>query len=257
MRTLAVCTITTLLSSPHYHKPTHYTTTTTATLPNRRRKNTVRLGLHKQDDYEAVNPAVRLLGAWLPKSRKDANDPLDDIQWDAHKITNLSITQMRERVDDGLREREWFVSGRSMPELFADDFAFEDPDVKLTGIEQYSRQVRRLFDESSRAEVVAVEVASAESLRVTWRLSGRVNVGLGLELKPYVVVTTLDVNDDGLIDYQKDVFSLPGYDILASALLPFLRPLLAPAAPPVEVLRREHVWLSGSATGDRGAGAPL
>ena len=92
-----VCAVATLLSSPHSH--THRKKTLRADSVDR--QHAVQL-VDAQNDYEAVNPAVRLLGALLPRPN-DAKNPLDDIQWDAHKIRYLSITQMRERVDDGLR----------------------------------------------------------------------------------------------------------------------------------------------------------
>ena len=82
---------------------------------------------------------------------------------------------------------------------------------------------------------------SADSIIVVWRLSGGVSLGpAGLKIKPYVVTTTLrtDLADGGLVVFQQDEFSIPGWDILLSALLPPLRPLLAPEAPPVEELRR-------------------
>ncbi len=46
---------------------------------------------------------------------------------------------MAAALDAGLREREWFVTGNIMPELFSNSFKFQDPDVKLEGVENYSR----------------------------------------------------------------------------------------------------------------------
>jgi hypothetical protein len=201
--------------------------------------------------YEAKNPLISLLGKLLPRSAAPANtaphecNPLDEIDWAAPKLRGLSLTEMSARLEAGLSEREWFVTGRSLPELFSDKFAFSDPDVSLKGIEPYSRQVRRLFDQStSRCEVVSCAPVdgSDDCIRVVWRLSGEVNLGpAGLAIKPYVVSTTLrtDPRDGGLIVFQVDEFTIPGWDILLSALLPFLRPMLAPEAPPVEVLRAE------------------
>jgi hypothetical protein len=87
---------------------------------------------------------------------------------------------------------------------------------------------------------------------VTWRLSGAVNLGPGLKIKPYVVYTDLRVDpEDGLIVFQEDRISIPGKDILISALFPFLvsdkggkgglLSLAPPPAPPVEVLRAEFL----------------
>ena len=46
-------------------------------------------------------------------------------------------------------------------------------------------------------------------------------------------ILSTDKGDKGLIVFQEDRFSLPGYDIILSALFPLLRPLLAPPAPPI------------------------
>ena len=67
------------------------------------------------------------------------------------------------------------------------------------------------------------------------------NLGTGLKIKPYLVYTDLTVSpSDGLIIFQEDRFSIPGYDILLSALFPFLAwiGLLAPPAPSADELRK-------------------
>ena len=188
-------------------------------------------------EYNATNPAVKLLGNFLPNRNENdpQNDPLDSIEWSKPKAS-LTLEQMCDTLEEGLRNREWFVTGRALPELFSDDFAFQDPDVQLRGIEQYSRQVRRLFDQSTaRAEIISCNLDGEERLiRVVWRLSGSVNLLGGVHLKPFVVTTRLSVDATGLINFQEDEFSIPGYDILLSAFFPVLRPWLAPAAPPLD-----------------------
>ena len=60
------------------------------------------------------------------------------------------------------------------------------------------------------------------TITVTWRLSGRVNIGpVGLQIKPYICYTnfTIDITS-GLITKQEDTFDIPGWDIVLSALLP-------------------------------------
>eukprot|EP00633_Aureoumbra_lagunensis_P002998 CAMPEP_0197295126 /NCGR_PEP_ID=MMETSP0890-20130614/34577_1 /TAXON_ID=44058 ORGANISM="Aureoumbra lagunensis, Strain CCMP1510" /NCGR_SAMPLE_ID=MMETSP0890 /ASSEMBLY_ACC=CAM_ASM_000533 /LENGTH=153 /DNA_ID=CAMNT_0042770909 /DNA_START=237 /DNA_END=698 /DNA_ORIENTATION=+ len=146
---------------------------------------------------------------------------------------------MTKLIETGLRQREWFVTGNVIPELFAEDFKFEDPDVKISGIQEYAQGVRRLFDqETSRAEIVSCEQKETDDgakVIVTWRLSGRVNIGpFGLEIKPYIVYTDLHLrSSDGLIDWQVDRFSVPTWDILLSAFAPWLPFLAPPAAPPI------------------------
>ena len=102
--------------------------------------------------------------------------------------------------------------------------------------------MNRLFNQqTSRCELVSCEATAADVVTVVWRLSGNVNLGpAGLAIKPYVVTTTLRVDDDNLVVFQEDAFSLPGWDLLLSSLVPALRPWLAPEAPQVEVLRAER-----------------
>ena len=202
-------------------------------------------------EYEAKNPVVKALGQFLPdfggnKAEAAPSNPLlDEINWAAPKQRGLSTTEMAYALDAGLREREWFVTGRGLPGLFSDSFTFSDPDVKLDGIEPYCRQVSRLFNqETSRAEVVCCAATSENVITVVWRNSGGINIGPGVSIKPYIVTTTLktDPSDGGLICFQEDEFAIPGWDILISALLPQLRslPFLAPEAPPVEVLATQY-----------------
>lgn len=76
---------------------------------------------------------------------------------------------------------------------------------------------------------------SDDSITVTWRLSGSVKIGPGLNIKPYLCITDFQLNDDGLIAFQEDRFDIPSWDILLSSLFPFLiGKITAPPAPPVE-----------------------
>ncbi len=201
----------------------------------------------EKEGYDAKNPLITALGKLLPGGSDGGSsaaevDELDGIDWAAPKRPGLSTAEMAASLDAGLRAREWFVSGRGLPELFSDSFAFSDPDVSLAGFEPYCRQVRRLFDqETARCEVVCCAATAERTITVVWRLSGRVSLGPGVEIKPYVVTSTLTTDGDtGLVASQEDEFSIPGWDILLSALLPPLRPLLAPAAPPVAELARAY-----------------
>jgi len=200
------------------------------------------------------SPITSFLGRFLPSKEEAGVVSLDEATFSGRK--KLSIDDMVSALDQGLREREWFVTGDVIPDLFAEDFTFKDPDVELQGIEAYANGVKRLFDqETSRAEVIecslnqdATRDANEERdvndvvqvIRVEWRLSGNVNIGplQGLRIKPYICISDMHVREaDGLIIYQEDTFDIPGYDILLSAFFPWL-PFLAPEAPPVsEILK--------------------
>lgn len=130
-------------------------------------------------------------------------------------------------LDAELYEKEWFVTGNVNPIYFASNFRFQDPDVKLEGIEAYARGVNKLFDqETSRAEIISTIVNPSlgpNMITCTWRLSGNAKIGPGLQIKPYIVYTDFRVDpESGLIDFQEDRFDLPTWDILLSSLFPFL-----------------------------------
>lgn len=163
-------------------------------------------------------------------------DPLGSINFDAPKVPKMAIEKLAPLVDRELYEKEWFVTGNVNPSYFSPKFEFQDPDVKLSGIEDYARGVFKLFDqETSRAEIISTEVVSSDTMMVTWRLSGKVNIGPGLNIKPYICYSDLKVDDEGLICFQEDRFDVPGWDILLSALFPFLiGKVTAAPAPAVE-----------------------
>lgn len=189
-------------------------------------------------EVEANKAYIGATSTLLPAEGGDS--VLDAISWKAPKERGLSTEKMAARLDAGLREREWFVTGRGLPELFSDNFKFSDPDVSVDGIEPYCRQVRRLFDQSTaRCEVVCCEATAENTITIVWRNSGRVALGPGLELKPYVVTTTLRTDPaDGLIVSQVDAFEVNGPALLLYQV-PALRRFSGPDAPPVEELRKQ------------------
>ena len=137
------------------------------------------------DGPEYLNKFTQLLGRLLPATDAAADTPaaaeasaLDEIEWTAPKRRGLSLDAMCAELDHGLREREWFVTGLALPQLFSDDFYFKDPDVALSGIEPYARGVRRLFDQATaRAEIVRCAPIADDTIEVLWRLSGKVSLG--------------------------------------------------------------------------------
>lgn len=204
---------------------------------------TPRLAHPNEEQYS--NQLTAFLGNFLSRSKQspgaNAVSSLETVNWQAKKRRNLRLEQLVVALEAGLTRSEWFVTGAVDPTLFSEDFSFKDPDVELKGIRPYAEGVNRLFDQScSRAEVIDVVVSDKANrvITVTWRLEGKVRVGPGLRIKPYVVYTDFRVNEEGLIYFQEDRFSVPGYDILLSALFPFVSGLLAPPAPPVDTLRR-------------------
>lgn len=66
---------------------------------------------------------------------KVPSDPLADIDFDAPKAQKMSLEKLASVLDEELYEKEWFVTGRVNPIYFDEGFQFQDPDVKLTGVE--------------------------------------------------------------------------------------------------------------------------
>jgi len=201
---------------------------------------------NNENDKEYRNVPTQLLSNFLPKDKDDGNiangadtsDPLAEIDFNAPKIQKKSLEELAAILDYELYEKEWFVTGIVNPIYFADDFEFQDPDVKIDGIEEYAKGVNKLFDQvSSRADIISTVVNTTipDTITVTWRLSGKVNIGPGLSIKPYIVYTDFVVDPSGLIISQEDRFGLPGWDILLSAFFPFLiGKVTAAPAPEVE-----------------------
>ena len=189
-------------------------------------------------EEEYVNPMTAFLGRFLPTGTS-SQGVVDTIDWTSKKKRpKSSLAKLASDLKASLSLREWFVTGNVDTKFFDPDFSFQDPDVKVRGIEQYARGVAKLFDQRcTRGQIIDCVVNSevADTITVTWRLEGRVNLGGGVPIKAFYVYSDLRVNPaNGLIVFQLDRFSIPGWDILTSSLLPWLRlPGLSPPAPPV------------------------
>lgn len=97
------------------------------------------------DEYR--NPATQFLSKFMQSSpsttttngdttsSSSAQDPLSAIDFNAPKVPKMSLQDLASTLDTELYEKEWFVTGRVNPVYFDDEFQFQDPDVKLTGIE--------------------------------------------------------------------------------------------------------------------------
>jgi hypothetical protein len=215
-------------------------------------KWTGRLATTKDDENEmdvAVtveeyrNIATQFLSNFLTTTNsKDTNNrsSLSDIQfWNQPKLSNrVPIHVLAQALDAELYHLQWFVTGNVNPIYFANNFTFQDPDVKVNGLQEYAQGVQKIFDSNtSRADILSTVVNPDRDhvITCTWRLSGKVNIGpTGLTIKPYIVYTdfTIDSQGTGLIINQEDRFGVPSWDILLSALFPFVIGILtSPPAP--------------------------
>ena len=165
-----------------------------------------------------------------------------DDYWNPPKIPKLPMELLAQALDYELYHTEWFVTGHVNPIYFSStNFTFQDPDVKMNTLRSYATGVQQIFDytNTARAEILSTMVNSNHNdtnhniITCTWRLSGKVNIGPGLYIKPYIVYTDFTIcPDTGLITYQRDRFDIPSWDILLSALFPFvIGRLTSPPAP--------------------------
>lgn len=84
---------------------------------------------------EYKNPITTFLANFMQKEETTEENPLDSIDFGVPKLSKLPIDVLASKLDRELYEKEWFVTGNVNPAYFADDFEFQDPDVKLSGIE--------------------------------------------------------------------------------------------------------------------------
>jgi hypothetical protein len=95
--------------------------------------------------YKYSDGVNQFLGNFLPSS-KAARGELS-VDFDAPKLSGLSLQELAQLVEQGLSKTQWFVTGEVDARLFADNFAFKDESVATTGIKAYATGVRKLFDQ--------------------------------------------------------------------------------------------------------------
>jgi hypothetical protein len=226
--------------SRHYEQQQHHhlssalvvrpTTTTSRVILHAKKKDqqeeeAVLKKTSQQGVEEYRNAVTKVLSNFMQKESMEANadDLLAEIDFKAPKIpATTSLETLAAALDCELIEKQWFVTGNVNPSYFSDEFEFQDPDVQLKGIEEYARGVNKLFDQSiSEAQIISTVVNDSAStpekpmLTVTWRLSGGVNIGFGLKIKPYIVYTDFVIDPKtSLIVFQEDRFDSPPWDIL-------------------------------------------
>ena len=119
------------------------------------------LVLYSNTNEEYTNNIAKFLSSFLPNAKTNNNfnsngNLLDNINWNETKRKKTSISTLSKDLEKELYKREWFVTGikfnyyhhhyyynyhkgNVVPSFFDDQFSFQDPDVKLKGIENYAR----------------------------------------------------------------------------------------------------------------------
>jgi hypothetical protein len=171
-----------------------------------------------------------------------AYDPLFMIDFNMVKSREHrgSLSRLAQRLDDECAATEFLVTGHVNPSLYHPDFYYQDADVALESLEDYARSVHALFDQAvSRAEIVTTTVRTQDTpqtITCLWRCSGKANLLWGVDIKAFHITTHWEIcPTTGLICRQEDEYGLPQWDLLLSAVFPFLNGVVTAApAPPVE-----------------------
>ncbi|KAL7573680.1 hypothetical protein ACA910_007724 [Epithemia clementina (nom. ined.)] len=153
-------------------------------------------------------------------------------------IRRMPLAKLAQLLDEDLSETQWFVTGNVIPQYFCEDFLHGDSRIRLSTLDEYASAIRSMFDqEVSKAEVVRVEVDPDQfnTITCTWRVSGKLNLLWGLNLKPFLVHSEFSIHErNGKIQRQQDRFSVPLWDIALSSIFPFLNGIVtAPEEPPM------------------------
>lgn len=56
------------------------------------------------------------------------------VDFDVPKVRGLALKTLAERVEEGLRDSEWFVTGVVDAAIFSEGFVFKDDSVSTKGI---------------------------------------------------------------------------------------------------------------------------
>ena len=99
--------------------------------------------LHSQQQSEEYrDPVTKFFGAFITKEKVE--NKLSSIDWAKPKRKKISLEKLAKALEIDLTKKEWFVNGDVEPSYFSDDFTFQDPDVKIKGIED-SDQINYTF----------------------------------------------------------------------------------------------------------------
>ena len=148
-----------------------------------------------------------------------------------------------EVVREDIEERQYYVTGRITPSVYADRCFFDspDPDMPVRTLSRYSDALHGLFDPKlSAIELLGLEKVDDRSFVARWRLSGALKLPWRPLIKPYLGVTLYELDADGLIASHNEQWSVSALEAFGSTLWPALG---GPAAPEAGVLQRdESLW---------------
>ncbi|CAK9024713.1 Protein-lysine methyltransferase C42C1.13 [Durusdinium trenchii] len=186
-----------------------------------------------EEESEGGAAAAALLAPVVRPQAVHAVASAGEIPWGEPKRAKTSLALLADEFTRAFQRTQWGVNGRVEPKFFDDNFVFRDPDVTTNGIQAYSKGTGAVLS-NCQADAIDVQLFEPDRFAIRWRIAGTANVPFpGLRIKPYIVTSTFTVNSQGLVDSETDSFSIPTWDLLLSAVAPWL-PGLAPPEPPVQ-----------------------
>ncbi|KAK9810415.1 hypothetical protein WJX72_010329 [[Myrmecia] bisecta] len=147
------------------------------------------------------------------------------------KQRNLPIQQLKRVVAEDFSKRQYYITGKLTPAIYANDCTFKDPTTNVKGVKPYTTAVATLFDPAtSRADLISLEVKDPHTLLLNWRLEATLKVPGSPKIKPYTGHTRYITNSEGLIQSHLEDWDISALDAFVSVLFPGFG---APPAPPV------------------------
>jgi len=139
------------------------------------------------------------------------------------KLTGLSPEEIRDILARNLREGQYFITGDLTPEIFADNCRFKDPTNDIVGLARYVRALGILFDASySAVRLRDIQVTGPSTIEAEWTLGGYLKFPWHPRVEPFIGHTIYHLNDENLIAFQDQTWSISSSEALRETFTPTL-----------------------------------
>lgn len=120
-----------------------------------------------------------------------------------------------------LKDGQYFITGDLTPEIFTDDCRFRDPTNDIRGLARYLKALSILFDANySAVRLKSIEVTSPQTIQADWYLGGYLKFPWAPRVAPFEGHTVYHLNNEGLIDFQDQSWSISGVEALRESFTP-------------------------------------
>lgn len=118
-------------------------------------------------------------------------------------------------------ESQYFVTGDLTPEIFDDNCRFIDPTNETRGLSRYRRALAILFDpQYSITQLKDIRIIGPHKIQATWILGGYLRLPWHPRVEPFTGVTVYSLNDRGLIEEQRQTWSISALEALKETFTP-------------------------------------